>query len=297
MTLAPHSSASAQIRADRYNAPQFKPCYPPQHTCGAPLQHDLLLWIYLHPSAMLKHAADDMNKKYSLITKTAHKLRSRHDYAVLCPFCFSPARSNHVCSACGVEFYGHSTQARVEFDSQSPVHTLLPGQGLGSSLRFYEYQKLARLSISGAERETLTSSQANKLVNNLAAVMKQQGNGKEDSLVSSIKSDVLQALKETCPDDRISDEASSIVEDEVMEFRLKYQLKHTPHGLRESIAARVIGKLEVLHPELRGRLRLPERTSKRKKETTRLPPKPSALEPAFDFEGEEHGLLGDERNE
>jgi hypothetical protein len=261
---------------------------------------------------MLKQAAEEMHKPYSLITKTAHKLRKRADYRVLCPFCFSPGRIDHAggvggiasdatedsscCVTCGIEFDGRPRR-EVDFDLQSPVHTLLPGRGLGSYLKFSEYQKLARLSISGSEKETLTGSQVNKLVNNLAAVMKQQGNGNEDSLVSHIKSDVLQVLKETCPDDRISDEASSIAEDEVREFRLRYQLKHTPHGLRESIAARVIGKLEILHPELRGRLRLPEHTSKHKKETTRLPPKPSAAASDLDFENEERGFLGSEGNE
>lgn len=290
MTLVPPTAADAQVRSNGHNGVQFRPCYPPRHTCGAPLQHDLLLWTYQHPLATMKQASVELHKSYPLIKMTAIRLRRRPDYAFVCPFCFSPSRFNHVCTACGVEFNGHSQQARVEFDSQSPVHTILPGRGLGSSLSFEEYQKLARLTISHSEKEALTSPQVNKLINNLAAVMKQQGSGKEDSLIKSIKSDILQALKEACPDDQVSDAAAVMVEEEVREFRLRYQLGHAPRGLRESIGRRVIARLGILHPELKGKLKLPGPARKLKKRVTVLP-REAVNTPDSTFEVEHEGVL------
>jgi len=237
-------------------------CTGQPHTCGAPLQHRLFRWRHEHPAAPLKDAAKELHTTPGAAWKTWHKLVHRPDFARLCPFCFSPSRGEDgYCHTCGAEFSGHLRVGvgvggvKPDFESQSPVHRLLPGKGNGTYLSRADYRMLARAQVGEAEWGTLTPDERKTLINNLAAAMRQGDghDGEEDDVVKEIKSRVLQALKEKCPADHVSDEAATMIVNEVAAFRAHYPILPRNLGwFRDSLTRIVLSRLELEYPRLKG---------------------------------------------
>jgi hypothetical protein len=138
------------------------------------------------------------------------------------------------------------------------VHRILEGKGLGSEVKVSDMRRILRPG-----NASLTWYEVNGRAMRLKANLRNNEARLEDSLAKAIKSDVLQALKESCPDDQVSDVAAKIIEHEVREFRLKYAgLSPNPKGLREVTGRIVLARLEILYPQMRGKLQLPEHTKK-----------------------------------
>ena len=124
-------------------------------------------------------------------------------------------------------------------------------------MRWSDYRMLAKAQIGETEYDSLTSDGRKALINNLAVAMKQHdghdGEDGEDPLVRGVKASVLQALKEFCPADHVSDEAASMIEREAAAFRAHYPvLPKSLKWFRESLVTIVLSRLELEYPSLKG---------------------------------------------
>ncbi len=200
-----------------------------------------------------------LHTSYGTVKVLWHKLKHRGDFARLCPLCLNPSRLNGGCSTCGAEIDHNSGQTSASYDTQSPVHRILEGKGLGSEVKVSDLRRILRPA-----NPSLTSYKVNGRAMRLNATLRNSERRREDPLARAVKSDVLQALKEACPDDQVRDIAARMIEHEVSEFRLKYAgLSLNPKGLREATGRIVLARLEILYPQLRGKLQLPEYTRRK----------------------------------
>ena len=74
---------------------------------------------------------------------------------------------------------------------------------------------------------------------------------RQDPLLKSVRSSLLQALKEIFPSDEVSDMASKLASDGVRTFRMDYPMLIAPKGLSDQVVQNVLRRLELLYPQLR----------------------------------------------
>ncbi len=144
-------------------------------------------------------------------------------------------------------------------------------------------REIASLAVPSTEK----GKDRKDFINISASILSHRGCVVEDPLSRGVRADVLQALKEVCPPDSVSDDAAGMIYQEIREFRMKHPGLR-PNGLRDSVVRNVLARLEFVYPQLRGRLRPPPpRQSKKKKfgqKPNVLTPKMfDPLDPRFDY--------------
>ena len=220
--------------------------------CRAHAQHRLLNYRFIHPSATLRDASEELHISYSYARWGWARLRRRKDYLEgrLCPNCFSSAFANGVCHNCGFEagedlVLGEDPAALHPVKGwSSPVHSILPDRGLGSRLTTGNIATLARRMMYNGEK--VDAALLRKHASNLSHLTEV----KEDNLTNGIRSLVLQELKSSYPDDGVSDLAARLIVEEVRTFRVNYPQLAAPKGLKGQLASNVMRRLELMYPRL-----------------------------------------------
>ena len=254
----------------------------------------LFKFRWYHPQAKLVEAAVALGITSANARMVWTRITRRPDFSVLCPECYGPERYNGGCHRCGVEFDGRP-EPQKDFETQTPVHSILEGRGLGGGLSYADLREIARLAVTEKGKDRTEA------INVLAGVLARETRPKGDALERGVLSDLLQSLKEVCPPDYISDDAANMARYEIKEFHAKHP-DLNPQGLRQSIVKNVLKRLELTYPQLKGRLRqtLPPASSLRRKATRKRNSATSLnpLDPRFDYPDEDQGktiLSGDNR--
>jgi hypothetical protein len=211
--------------------------------CKAHAQHRVYQWLYFHPGASLAASAVALHISESNARMIATRLRRRSDHGRLCPLCFASAFYRGACQKCGFEAGADVQPVTLDFESQNPVHRILRGDGLGSELTTSNYAALARKMY---QRDKLPPGLLRNHGRNLAHLAEP----KDDSLLRAVRSDLLEELKRSYPNDGISDMAAKLATQEVREFRARYPLLGSPKRLREQVVGNVLARLRLLYPTL-----------------------------------------------
>lgn len=95
-------------------------------------QRKLFAYMWFHPNATLKDAANDLNMSYAYARAVWTRLKKRKDFDRLCPVCFTPSRVGMVCTHCGADFT--EPLPFFSYDAHAPVFALMPNGGLGTEL-------------------------------------------------------------------------------------------------------------------------------------------------------------------
>ncbi len=172
------------------------------------LAHKVFRLKWDNPASSLKQIAHDLHATYSATSRAWERLRKREDFPRLCPICFEAKRYGLICHHCGAEL-DQAMPLAVDFDSQSPRHSIQPKNGLGSETDYYH---LRFLTNSG------------RVVKNQAEIDRTRDNALERS-----KSDLLQWLKGSTPKADVTEAAARLLAKEFNEFHTRYPgLKATP---------------------------------------------------------------------
>ncbi len=202
----------------------LQPC-----SCRAHSQHRLRRWQFEHPKGTLVLAARDLGLSYANAKQLNHRLARRPDLSRLCPECFRPALSNDGCRNCGFE----PTAARapeIAFDMQSPTNWIHAGNQLGS----------------------VTNYRALHFGNHYAIIARRVEGCIEKPLVRACKSDVMNFLKYSYPEDGITDTAGRLIVKEVRELRARWPRLTSSKHARRQIVENVIATLKLTYPKLRN---------------------------------------------
>ncbi len=215
--------------------------------CRAHTQHRLWSFLFFHPSATLRDASAELHVSYAYARLLSTRLRRKKDFGRLCPICFAPVFYSAACHACGFTVDGQSQRVELDFDATSPVHRVLPDHGLGGHMSTSNYARLARMMY---QSEKLSPA----LLRTHAASLAHLAEPRQDPLLKSIRSKLLQVLKELYPDDVVSDMASKLASDEIRSFRIDNPLLTNPKELADQTVLKVLDKLSLLYPTLRRQL-------------------------------------------
>lgn len=219
------------------------PYYGQRCSCGAHSQHRLLAFRFFNSGATLKDASEALHFSYGYTRLLATRLRRRKDRDRLCPLCGSPTFFSNSCESCGFTAGADSPTAAIDPEASSPVHRLLPNRGLGGYVSRGNYVTLARKMYRG---EDLSPAQLNRHAANLSHLVEPR----QDRLLVSVLSRLLQELKADYPEDIVSDVAAKLASEEVKKFRTNYSSLRAPKGLCEQLVSNVLRRMEVLYPRL-----------------------------------------------
>lgn len=161
------------------------------------------------------------------------RLRKRN-LAVTCSECMKEKVFNGVCENCGFEPDAPVLPLEVMADSQSPTNHIFPGNSLGSDV---DYQALRK---------------AGAFTSNEQVVKRWINSTIEDSLLRGVKSDVLELLKSSFPNEKVTDEAGRLCVKETVELLSRYPKLETAKYARAAIVQNVLARLKLLHPQLRN---------------------------------------------
>jgi hypothetical protein len=94
--------------------------------------------------------------------------------------------------------------------------------------------------------EDLSPAQLKRHAANLSHLVEPR----QDRLLVSVLSKLLQELKANYPEDVVSDAAAKLALEEVKKFRMNYSSLRAPKGLCEQLVSNVVRRMEVLYPRL-----------------------------------------------
>lgn len=196
--------------------------------CGTHSQHQLLRLYYSHQGITRRGAAEDLHWPYERTKKAWQRLWRRPDSHLLCPECFTPSLRALVCTNCGVELARPDLPLEVTFDSQSPVHSIQPLNGLGSAT---DYRGL-KLQYGHANVKHLVERA-------------------ELSTLEAAKSQLWEELKSFMPPDFMVEEGSRLLTRGFCEFRARYPALLRLKGLKDQLVANTMALLRFRYPQLR----------------------------------------------
>jgi hypothetical protein len=186
-------------------------------------QARLFKYLWYHPDASLVQAAQELKISYGGIKKKHYLLKKRQDLHIRCPECFRPTFYNLTCQSCGFEGDRPSVPIEGYFDQVSPVHSIQPLNGLGSQTDY----SLLRFAYGGRNIKHLVERS-------------------EDVFLESCKSLLWQELKKYMPKDEVVEEATRLLEKEVVEFRAKYPLLINAKDAKRQIVSNVVERLKMV---------------------------------------------------
>ncbi len=189
-------------------------------------QYRLFRWVWYHPTGYLSQAAKDLGISYFAARHAASRLRRSHIVERLCPDCFKPARHDLLCYSCGADFSRTFAPMRYDPESQNPVFSIQPGNGLGSVL---------------TPPPGLTNSRAIIRQQVMKAVVK-------DQQFEKARSELLEFLKSTSPPERVTEIAYKLLKAEFGEFRTRYPSVKIGTAVREQLVRNVQKRLQLMFP-------------------------------------------------
>jgi hypothetical protein len=198
--------------------------------CRAHSQHRVFRFLFENPGVPLKVAAGELGMTYNAVRLAKSRVTRRHDIARICPTCFEGALDGLVCRNCGAELDSPEVIDAGSFDSQSPVHSIQPLDGLGSATR---YTALS-LQYGGANLRRLVEKP-------------------RDALLERAKSQLWQELKEVMPPDWVVEESTRLLTKEVRGFGMRYPRLLGARNLSSQLVAIVVARLALRYPGLRKR--------------------------------------------
>lgn len=218
----------------------IKPAAPCR--CRSHAQHVLFQWLWHHRGGTLKAAAAELHLGYATVRMSSTRLNRRKDLHLRCPECFAPTLRSLICTRCGVEFDLPTVPIEHYFDlqdvSESSVHTIQPGGGLGSATA-YEGGKDAQ-----GHWRPLKMTYGGSNVRNLVE-------RPDDPLLERAKSQLWQELKEVMPEDGIEEEATRLLVHDVNEYRTKYPRLVRGKNLSQQLVDNVLDLMRLRYPALR----------------------------------------------
>jgi hypothetical protein len=198
--------------------------------CHAPSQHALFRFLFYNPGVSLKLAAREVHLSYPNVRLIKSRLNRRTDLHLRCPECFQPKLAGLTCTACGVELDAPLLPEGVRFELTSPVYSLQPLNGLGSSTPYSQ----------------LHFQYGAKNVQHLAERF-------SDPFVESAKSKLWEELKTIMPPDEVTEEATRLLLKEIVEFRGRYPGLVRAKGVSTQLVSNVVSRLALRYPALRER--------------------------------------------
>jgi len=186
-------------------------------------QARLFKYLWYHPNANLKQAAQELKISHSNAKKTHYLLKLRKDLDRRCPECFRTTFFSLVCQVCGFEGDRPSVPIEGYFDQVSPVHSIQSLNGLGSQTDY----SLLKLGYGGRNIRHLVERA-------------------KDPFLESCKSLLWEELKSVMPKDEIIEEATRLLIKEVIEFRAKYPLLLNAKDAKKQLVSNVLERLRLI---------------------------------------------------
>ena len=205
-----------------------EPAYPRGCSCGSHAEHLVFRWLWGNPSGSLKDAAKDLHISHEAAKQRSSRVKKRSDISKRCPECFKPSLEGLFCRNCGAELDVPRLPDGVRFEETSPVHSIQPLSGLGSST---DYRSLG-LSYGAQNVQHLVERPA-------------------DPFVESCKSKLWEELKGTMPPDSVTEEATKLLLKEIAEFRARYPALARAKGAGDQLVRNVVNRLALRYPTLR----------------------------------------------
>jgi hypothetical protein len=188
--------------------------------CGVHSQHKVFRCLIQNPGITLRAAAKECGLSYVAVRLAKHRLKQRNT-SRLCPVCFAEAVENLVCRKCGAELDAPMILSE-EFDSQSPVHSVQPLSGLGSSTNY----NALRLQYGGRNIGHLVEHPT-------------------DPLLERAKSKLWEELKAVMPPDAVVEEATRMLCREAANFRARYPELVRSKGLGHQLVQNVLAVMRL----------------------------------------------------
>ena len=201
--------------------------------CGAHSQHLVFRYQICHPSVPLKAVAKAIGISYAAVRLAASRSRRRADLSRRCPECFRPTLRDLVCTSCGVELDRPNLPLAAHFDEQSPVHTIHPGNGLGSEI-VPKSDRFGRLSLAYGGQNI------SHLVHNV-----------EDPLMERAKSRLWEVLKGPMLQDGVVEEATRLLMKDIVEFEHIYPDLVRGHRVADQLVSNSVRRLVLRYPRLK----------------------------------------------
>lgn len=211
--------------------------------CGAHSQHLVFRYLWEHPSTRLKAVAAEVGLTYLAVRLARHRLRMTGNLYLYCPVCFTPSLLGLTCGNCGAELDRPQVPVEASFDSQSPVHSIQPGSGLGS---YNEYDQ------RGLVLKTSTGKVVSRLRLNYGGTnIKHLLERAENPLLERSKSLLWEALKGPALPDGVVEQASRLLIKEVKEFEYRYPGLIRSHKVASQLVENVLDLVVLRYPRLK----------------------------------------------
>ena len=212
--------------------------------CGAHSQHLVFRHLWDHPSTRLKAVAAEVGLTYLAVRLARHRLRMKKNLHLYCPICFTPSLQGLACGNCGAELDRPQVPVEASFDSQSPVHSIQPGNGLGS---YNEYDQ------RGLVLKTSTGTVVSRLRLNCGGTnIKHLLEKVEDPLLERSKSLLWEALKGPALPDDVVEQASRLLVREMKDFEYRYPGLISGHKVVSQLVQNVLDLVVLRYPKLKG---------------------------------------------
>jgi hypothetical protein len=211
--------------------------------CRAHSQHLVFRYLWDHPSTRLKAVAKEVRLTYLAVRLARHRLMIKdnlHDY---CPICFTPSLQGLVCTNCGAELDRPQVPTEMPFDSQSPVHSIQPGGGLGSHAD-YDLRGLVSRDSAGKVTSRLRLTYGGVNIKHLLETS-------DDPLLERSKSLLWEVLKGPAPPDDVVEQASRLLVKEVREFEFRYPELISGHKVAGQLVQNVLRLVVLRYPRLK----------------------------------------------
>ncbi len=190
-----------------------------------PSQAKVFTFLWNHPNTSLVLAAKELHMSYVAVRVAKCRLMKRRNIHLYCPECVRPTLRGLFCQSCGVELDTPNISVDVNFNSQSPVHTIQPLNGLGSETNY------AALHLQYGGR-------------NIAHLVEKA----RDPFLERCRFELWEELKGPMLRDGVVEEATRLLMKEVLEFRARYPTLTHVRGASRQLVANVVALVKLRYP-------------------------------------------------